>query len=114
VQQNRKRQIIVTTHSAEILSDRGGSLSEILLLQTNNEGTSAELASQKTQIKVLLEGGLTPAEAVLPSTRPEIHQGGCCSKTEVFEQLYSESLGYSGRPATFAKPRPDIAGPKRN
>jgi predicted ATPase len=75
VQRNKKRQIIVTTHSAEILSDRGVSLSEILILQTNNEGTSAELASKKEQIKALLEGGLTPAEAVLPSSRPDINRG---------------------------------------
>jgi predicted ATPase len=75
VQRSRKRQLIVTTHSAEILSDRGVSLSEVLLLQTDSEGTSAELASEKEQIKALLEGGLTPAEAVLPSSRPEIHQG---------------------------------------
>jgi predicted ATPase len=75
VYRNKKRQVIVTTHSAEILSDRGVSLSEILLLQTDNEGTHAELASKKEQIKALLKGGLTPAEAVLPSSRPEIHQG---------------------------------------
>jgi predicted ATPase len=74
VYRNKKRQVIVTTHSAEILSDRGVSLSEILLLQTDNEGTHAELASQKEQIKALLEAGLTPAEAVLPSSRPGIHQ----------------------------------------
>jgi predicted ATP-dependent endonuclease of OLD family len=75
VQRSRKRQLIVTTHSAEILSDRGVSLSEILLLQTGSEGTNAELASKKEQIRALLEGGLTPAEAVLPSSRPEMHQG---------------------------------------
>jgi predicted ATPase len=74
VYRNKKRQVIVTTHSAEILSDRGVSLSEILLLKTDNEGTSAELAGKKEQIRSLLEEGLTPAEAVLPSSRPEIHQ----------------------------------------
>jgi predicted ATPase len=74
VQRNRKRQVIVTTHSAEILSDRGVSLSEILILQTDNEGTHAELASKQEHLKALLEGGLTPAEAVLPISRPEIHQ----------------------------------------
>jgi predicted ATPase len=75
VYQNKKRQVIVTTHSAEILSGRGVSLSEILLLKTDNEGTYAELACEKEQIRALFEGGLTPAEAVLPSSRPEIRQG---------------------------------------
>jgi predicted ATPase len=75
VQRNKKRQIIVTTHSAEILSEKGISLSEILLLQPDNEGTRAELASEREEIRALLKAGLTPAEAVLPISRPKISQG---------------------------------------
>jgi len=75
VQRSKKRQIIITTHSAELLSSRGISLSEILLLQTVNEGTKAKIAKDSTDITALLHGGLTPAEAVLPYTRPEIRQG---------------------------------------
>ncbi|MDR0552246.1 MAG: AAA family ATPase [Spirochaetaceae bacterium] len=71
---SKKRQILMTTHSAELLSDRSISLSQILLLQTDAEGTTATLASSKDQIKALLEGGLTPAEVVLPFTRPNITQ----------------------------------------
>jgi len=75
VQRSKKRQIIITTHSAELLSSRGISLSEILLLQTVNEGTKAKIAKDSTDIAALLHDGLTPAEAVLPYTRPEIRQG---------------------------------------
>ena len=75
VQRSKKRQIIITTHSAELLSNSGISLSEILLLQTVNEGTKAKIAKDFTDIAALLHGGLTPAEAVLPYTRPEIKQG---------------------------------------
>jgi len=75
VQRSKKRQIIITTHSAELLSCRGISLSEILLLQTMNEGTNAKIAKDFTDIADLLHGGLTPAEAVLPYTRPGIMQG---------------------------------------
>jgi len=75
VQRSKKRQIIVTTHSAELLSSRGISLSEILLLQTMNEGTKAKIAKDFTDTADLLRGGLTPAEAVLPYTWPEIKQG---------------------------------------
>lgn len=75
VQRSKKRQILITTHSAELLSSKEISLSQILLLQTDSEGTSAALASSKEQIKDLLKGGLTPAEAVLPFTRPNIKQG---------------------------------------
>ena len=75
VQRSKKRQIIITTHSAELLSGNGISLSEILLLQTVSEGTTAILAKDSKEIVTLLKGGLTPAEAVLPYTRPELRQG---------------------------------------
>jgi predicted ATPase len=71
----KKRQIIITTHSAELLSNRGISLSEILLLQIESEGTKAYPAKELKEVEVLLKSGLTPAEAVLPYTRPEIRQG---------------------------------------
>jgi len=75
VLRKKKRQIIVTTHSAELLSYKGISLSEILLMQTENEGTKACLAKERQEIITLVKGGLTPAEAVLPYTRPEMKQG---------------------------------------
>jgi predicted ATPase len=71
----QKRQIILTTHSSELLSDKGISLSQILLLKTDKEGTTGESACRKEEIKAMLAGGLTPAEAVLPYTRPDISQG---------------------------------------
>jgi predicted ATPase len=73
--QSKKRQIIITTHSAELLSSNEISLSEILLLQTKSEGTKAKLAKEYKEIGELLKGGLTPAEAILPYTRPETQQG---------------------------------------
>ena len=75
VQRSKKRQIIITTHSAELLSRKGISLSEILLLRAINEGTEAKLAKDIKEIEILLKGGLTPSEAVLPYTRPDIKQG---------------------------------------
>jgi predicted ATPase len=71
----QKRQIILTTHSAELLSDKGISLSQILLLKTDKEGTTGESAHKIEEIKTMLAGGLTPAEAVLPYTRPNVQQG---------------------------------------
>jgi predicted ATPase len=67
---NQPRQLIVTTHSAELLSDRSISLSQILLLRAEDDNTIAEMADDKEAIADLLEGGLNPAEAVLPYTRP--------------------------------------------
>jgi predicted ATPase len=71
----RQRQIIITTHSSELLSDKSISLSQILLLKTDSEGTHAQLASEKDEVKALLEAGLTPAEAVIPQTSPNLLQG---------------------------------------
>ena len=75
VQRSKKRQLIITTHSAELLSSKGISLSEILMLKTINEGTEARLAKDFQEIVSLLNSGLTPAEAVLPYTRPNMNQG---------------------------------------
>jgi len=75
VQRSKKRQLIITTHSAELLSSKGISLSEILMLKTINEGTETNLAKDFQEIVSLLNSGLTPAEAVLPYTRPNMKQG---------------------------------------
>jgi predicted ATPase len=75
VQRSKKRQIIITTHSAELLSSKGISLSEILMLKTISEGTETKLAKDFQEIVSLLKSGLTPAEAVLPYTRPNMKQG---------------------------------------
>jgi len=75
VLRKRSRQIILTTHSAELLSHQGISLSEVLILQAENEGTKASLAKDHQEIIALLKGDLTPAEAILPFTRPKMRQG---------------------------------------
>ena len=44
---------------------------EVALLRPNgSEGTEVCLASEKEDIRLLLEGGMTMAEAVLPLTAP--------------------------------------------
>lgn len=69
---NRKtgRQIIVSTHSGDLLSDRGIALDEILVLRTAASGTEVSPALADQQIRDLVNGGLTVAEAVLPSIAP--------------------------------------------
>ena len=65
------RQIIVSTHSAELLSDPGIALEEIMLLFPSANGTTVMIASDDQQIRAIVEGGLTPAAVVLPRTAPE-------------------------------------------
>ena len=64
------RQIIITTHSADLLSDPGISGEEVVQLTPSGEGTVAELASSKREVRALLSAGLSVAEAVLPRTAP--------------------------------------------
>jgi len=71
LQKNRRRQVILTSHSSELLSDRGIRPDEVALLRPHgSEGTEIALASDKEEICLLLEGGMTLAEAVLPMTAP--------------------------------------------
>jgi len=71
LQRSKRRQVIVSSHSAEFFSDRGIKPSEVALLRPRgSEGTVVELASDKEEIRLLLEGGMTVADAVLPLTAP--------------------------------------------
>jgi hypothetical protein len=75
IQRQKKRQIILTTHSADLLEDEGIGGEEILLLTPSLEGTKVTTASSIDNVRDLLEGGLSIAEAVLPLTKPsEINQ----------------------------------------
>jgi predicted ATPase len=70
VQRRSGGQVVISTHSNELLSDSGIGLDEVLLLQPEAEGTSVKLAAEFREIRALLEGGSSMAEAVLPRTRP--------------------------------------------
>jgi predicted ATPase len=65
------RQIIVSTHSSDLLRDEGIGLNEVLLLMPEREGTSVRRAADLEQVRALLEGGVTMADAVLPLTQPQ-------------------------------------------
>jgi predicted ATPase len=65
------RQILVSTHSADLLSDEGIAPEEVVLLDPTAEGTHAIVAANDDQVKSLLEGGLSVADAVLPQTAPK-------------------------------------------
>jgi predicted ATPase len=69
-QRKQGRQILVSTHSSDLLQDEGIAPDEVLLLRPSPEGTKVEVSTEVTEIKRLLDAGLTVAEAVLPSTRP--------------------------------------------
>jgi hypothetical protein len=64
------RQVILTTHSADLLGDSGIAGEEVLLLSPSSEGTVVELASSMPEVRALLAAGMTVADAVLPRTAP--------------------------------------------
>jgi predicted ATPase len=70
VQRGSGRQILVSTHSSDLLRDDGIGLDEVLLLLPTEEGTRMRPASDFDQIRALIAGGSSLADAVLPRTRP--------------------------------------------
>ncbi|MDW8363214.1 MAG: ATP-binding protein [Myxococcales bacterium] len=66
-----RRQIVISTHSAALLSDGGIAAEEVLVLRPTRNGTTVELASASKEVRVLLEKGLAAGEVVLPRVAPE-------------------------------------------
>jgi predicted ATPase len=70
LQRRTERQVFLSTHSADLLRDAGIGLDEVLLLLPHKEGTEVSPAGSQQDIRDLLEGGLSLADAVIPKTRP--------------------------------------------
>lgn len=70
VQRRTGRQIIVSTHSTDLLLDEGIGLNEVLLLQPGENGTEVRVATAFQEIMELVEAGVSLPEAVIPHTRP--------------------------------------------
>ena len=70
LQKTKKRQVVLSTHSADLLSDEGIGGEEVLLMTPTKEGTTVKVASTDQEIRSLLDGGLTVADAALPNVVP--------------------------------------------
>jgi predicted ATPase len=70
-QRRSGRQIIMSTHSADLLRDEGIGLDEVLLLLPAGEGTEVRPAAEFEEISALVDGGVSLADAVVPKTRPK-------------------------------------------
>lgn len=73
-QRRTGRQVFLSTHSPELLHDEGIGLDEVLLLLPEGEGTAVTLAASHQDVRDLLDGGLSLADAVIPKTRPPLAQ----------------------------------------
>ncbi|MGH7963776.1 MAG: AAA family ATPase [Candidatus Binatia bacterium] len=70
MQRNRRRQVLVSTHSDALLTEQGIDGREVLLLTPAKEGTDVRVAADIDEVRALLESGFTVGEVVLPRTRP--------------------------------------------
>lgn len=70
VQRRSGTQVMVSTHSGDLLKDEGIGLDEVLVLSPGLEGTRVENAGELRDVKALLEGGSNLADALIPKTRP--------------------------------------------
>jgi predicted ATPase len=64
------RQTLVSTHSADLLSDEGIEPNEVLMLVPSSEGTQVSVADSDEQVRSLLDGGMSIGDVVLPRTAP--------------------------------------------
>ncbi len=71
LQRPRRRQVILSTHSAELLSDTGIAAEEVILLDTSGESTRAINLREMPDSYELVRSGFSISEAVLPKTTPE-------------------------------------------
>jgi predicted ATPase len=64
-------QILITTHSYDILSNSGISTEEVLLLRYTQEGTEVKKMSDIAELKAIVDAGFSMADAALPFTKPD-------------------------------------------
>lgn len=64
------RQVILSTHSSDLLRDEGIAADEVLLVIPSKEGSNVQVGADIAEVRQLLEAGLTVAEVVFPYTRP--------------------------------------------
>ncbi|AWA31061.1 AAA family ATPase [Flavobacterium magnum] len=71
----RVRQVIISTHSYDILSSEGIGQEETLVLLTTPEGTEIKKAMDIEDVKRYLDAGFSMAESVIPKVSPQNIQG---------------------------------------
>jgi predicted ATPase len=70
IQKKKNKQVVISTHSADLLSDMGIGGEEVLMLSPSVEGTKVQRASEVKEVRDLLEAGFSIADAVIPRIEP--------------------------------------------
>lgn len=64
------RQVLVSTHSTDLLQDEGISPEEVLLLEASETDTKVRAAAEIAEVRSLIMEGVPMGEAVIPRTAP--------------------------------------------
>mgnify|MGYP006291158773 CR=1 FL=1 len=67
----KKRQVIITTHSYDLLDNKSIGSEEVIVLLPSKEGTEIKVAKDVEEINKLLKAGFSAAEATNPTTKPK-------------------------------------------
>lgn len=71
LQRTKRRQVFISSHSVDLFSDSGIAADEVALLRpSGTDGAEVRLASEREEIRALLEAGMNAAEAAIPTTHP--------------------------------------------
>lgn len=71
LQRYKSKQIIITTHSYDILSNEGISTKEVLVLEPSKEGTIVKTVSEVPEIQRIVDAGFSIADATISATTPQ-------------------------------------------
>lgn len=71
VQRSKKRQVVVTTHSYEILSNQGIRPEELIILRPTPEGTVAQNVQLDDIASAMLDAGLSAADVAMAETKAQ-------------------------------------------
>lgn len=74
-QRSNGAQVLLTTHSPDLLSDEGIRADEVLVLTPTDDGTEGHVLSEDDHAVLLLASGLNVAEVGLPRTEPPDMEG---------------------------------------
>ncbi len=67
----KNRQVIISSHSYDLIDTDTIDLDEIVILEPGKEGTIIEKASKSETARAKIEAGYTPADAVIPKVTPK-------------------------------------------
>ena len=71
IQRQKNRQVLITTHSFDILNNSGIRSTEVLFMQNGNEGTDIRNIKDMPEVKALLNAGFSVADALIKKCEPE-------------------------------------------